>query len=187
MKKRKPFVVTAGVGAVLSTIGATEAMAQASATMGVSVTINQVVSISARGMSVSALPVVASGAAQVSAPSAATAVGSIGGAALGNGSVAATVGAFAFTRNAPVSITPGTAEAVLACRGTAASSPTLAVTVALAATSYGSGGTVGTSCTATGTAACGIYVLPALTFPADVGTGGCTNATITIPLTYGTA
>ncbi len=186
MKKRKPFVVgAAGFGAVLSTVGATEAMAQASATMGVSVTVQQVVTIASRNMSVAALPIVASGTAQVSAPSAPTAVGSIGGNALGGGSVAATVGAFAFTRNAPVIVNVGTVTASMACRATDAS--TLEVTITVAATSEATGGTVGTSCAAAGTGACGIFILPQLSFPTGVGTGGCTNGTLTIPLTYTTA
>lgn len=186
MKKRKPFILGAGVGAVvLSSMGATTAVAQQSATMGVSVTVQQVVQVTSRAMSVAALPIVASGAVQVSAPAAATGVGSIGGAALGGGSVNATVGAFAFTRNAPVSVAGGTLNHTMACRGTDAS--TLAVSIAVAATSYASGGTVATSCTVAGTGACGIFVLPELTFPTGVGTGGCTAATLTIPLTYATS
>jgi len=188
MKKRKPFIVGAGVGAaVLTSMGAGSAVAQQSATMGVSVTVQQVVTVTSRNMSVTALPIVASGTVQVSAPSAPTAVGSIGGDAIAGGTVAATVGAFAFTRNAPVTVTPGATTATMACRGTATTSPTLSVDIDLVTTSFATGGTTTNSCTTAALGVCGIFVLPELSFPANVGTGGCTNGTLVIPLTYATS
>ncbi len=158
-----------------------------SATMNVRVTVSAVISFQNQTLVINNLPVVAAGTVGITAPAGSSppgvASGTIGGPAIGGHTLPVQVGAVAFTRNVPIGVTMQDASLDLVCRS--AFGGTTAVTIG--SLTFTGSGTIGTSCSSVASGACGVWVQPVLNFPADIGTGGCTNGTLIIPLIYATS